>query len=133
MTRRLSPSFRSAASTTTDGTPPLSPERWNSGRKPHGKTKTDWTVVKPEQEIRKILDHQTDSTDLWKGDPTAKRLWLASAEDRYVDTLVFIDKNWPVGCAQLRKPFSVTTRKTTIAPEWYWRDNQGHLWNVVGG
>jgi hypothetical protein len=57
------------------------------------KTKTDWTVVKPELEIKKILEQKTDSTDLWKGDPTAKRLWLASAEDGYVDTLVFIDKN----------------------------------------
>jgi hypothetical protein len=99
------------------------------------KTKTDWTVVKPKLEIKKILERKTESTDLWKGDPTAKQLWLASAEDGYIDTLVFMDKNRLVGCAQLQKPFSVTTRKNTIAPEWYWRNNQGHLnhlWNVTG-
>jgi hypothetical protein len=38
----------------------------------NGKTRTDWTVVKPKLEIKKILEHKTDSTDLWKGDPMAK-------------------------------------------------------------
>jgi hypothetical protein len=87
------------------------------------KTKTDWTVIKPELEIRKILECKMDNTDLWKGDPMAKQLWLTSAEDGYVNKLIFIDKNRPVWCTQLRKPFSVMTKKTMITPERYWHDN----------